>query len=73
MATLKNDFEITCTICKNTGHTYSQCSENQDKICHICESSEHMAPECTINDGVYFCNLCGRTGHYAKYCRWMKK
>lgn len=69
---MNTNSEITCSFCKNQGHKYSECSKIKNKICHICESTTHLAPECQENDGLYLCKLCGRTGHYSKYCRWIK-
>lgn len=61
-----------CTTCKKSGHNYKHCSENINKVCHLCSSDSHLAPECTVNEGKYICEKCDREGHYSKYCRYVK-
>uniref|UniRef100_A0A669CNT7 CCHC-type domain-containing protein n=1 Tax=Oreochromis niloticus TaxID=8128 RepID=A0A669CNT7_ORENI len=60
-----------CWNCNDVGHSMRDCTEL--KRCHLCESEEYMARDCTKDFLIYAgqtlcCRKCGGKGHDAEHC-----
>jgi len=57
----------TCCICLYKGHVYDNCPFTEEKrICTMCASREHIAPQCPIYKGIVAvpkaCSICQQIG-----------